>query len=70
MYFKKTKKVFCLVFLDRSEETNSRVKRSSWVILAIFDHFCKIEKAHIGAILFFGTIPQSYLMYVGNHTLV
>ena len=50
MNFKKTKKVFCSVFPGRSEETNSRVKTSSWVILAIFDHFCKIEKAHIGVI--------------------
>ena len=27
-----------------------RVTRSSGVILALFGHFCKIEKAHIGAI--------------------
>ena len=35
---------------SKADETDSMVKRSSAVILAIFGHFCKIEKAHIGAV--------------------
>ena len=42
--------MFCSVFPSGSDETIVRVKRSSGVILAIFGHFCKIEKARIGAI--------------------
>ena len=42
--------MFRSVFISGSDETIVRVKRSSEVILAIFGHFCKIEKAHIGAI--------------------
>ena len=47
--FYKTKKVFCSVFPSSSDETIVRVKRSSGVILAIFGHFSKIEKARIRA---------------------
>ena len=42
--------MFCSVFPSGSDETIVRLKRSSGVILAIFGHFCKIEKARIGAI--------------------
>ena len=42
--------MFRLVFLGGSVKTIFRVKRSSEVILAIFGHFCKIEKARNGAI--------------------
>ena len=42
--------MFCSVFLSGSVKTISRVKRSFGVILAIFGHFCKTEKARIGAI--------------------
>ena len=42
--FSKTKRVFCSVFPSGSHETDLRVKRLSWVILAIFGHFCKIKK--------------------------
>jgi len=42
--------MFCSVFPSGSDETIVRVKRSFGVILAIFGHFCKIEKACIGAI--------------------
>ena len=39
--------MFCSFLLGDSIETILRVKRSSWVILAISGHFCKIEKARI-----------------------
>ena len=42
--------MFCSVFPSGSDETINRLKRSSGVILAIFSHFCKTEKARIGAI--------------------
>ena len=42
--------MFCILFLGDSIKTIWRVKRSSGVILAIFGHFCKIEKARISAI--------------------
>ena len=42
--------MFCLVCLGGSVKFILKVKRSSEVILAIFDHFCKTEKARIGAI--------------------
>ena len=42
--------VFCSVFLGGSVETIFRAKRSFGVILAILGHFCKTEKARIGAI--------------------
>ena len=48
--FWKTKRIFCSVFPSGSDETIVRLKRSSGVILAIFGHFCKIEKARIGSI--------------------
>ena len=38
------------MFPSSLDETIVRVKRSYGVILAIFGHFCKIEKANIGAI--------------------
>ena len=49
MNFFKTKRVFCSVFLGGSVQIILKVKRSFGVILAISGHFCKIEKAHIGA---------------------
>ena len=42
--------MFRSVFPSGSVNTISRVKRSFGVILAIFGHFCKTEKARIGAI--------------------
>ena len=49
--FFKTKRVFRSVFLGGSVKIILRVKRSFEVILAISGHFCKIEKAHIGAMV-------------------
>ena len=43
--FQKTKIVFCSVFPSGLDETIVRLKRSFGVILAIFGHFCKIEKS-------------------------
>ena len=59
------KKVICLVFDGVSVKTISRVKRSSEVIWAIFDHFCKIEKARIGAISWadIGSVWAPILMF-------
>ena len=47
--FSETKRVFCSLFLSGSVKTIFRVKMSFGVILAILDHFCKTEEAHIGA---------------------
>ena len=44
------KRVFCSVFLSGSVKTILRAKWSFGVILVIFGHFCKIEKARISAI--------------------
>ena len=47
--FEETKSVL-FSFPQRFSEDDFRVQRSFWVILAIFGHFCKTEKARIGAI--------------------
>ena len=61
--FKKIKRVFCSVFHSDSEETIVRFKRSSGVILAIFGHFGKIEKAHIGEIYWTGDFCKVTVNY-------
>ena len=49
--FRKLKECFVQsVFLSGSVKTILRVKRSFGVILAIFGHFCKTEKADIGSV--------------------
>ena len=57
--------MFCLVLLGGSVETILRVKRSFGVILVIFGHFCKTEKARIGAISWteIGSVWAALLMF-------
>ena len=53
--------MFRSVFLSGSVKTMFRVKRSFGAILAILGHFCKIEKARIGAISWADIGSQSFI---------
>ena len=61
--FQKNKRIFGSVFPSGSDET---MVRSSGVILAIFGHFGKIEKAHIGEIYWTGDFCKGIENTVGN----